>query len=97
MNTTYVTIPQDTFNRMVEQLNAITKKIDELSNPKDYYTHDEVMEFFGKSDQTIRRWRDEGTLGFSEINKNTYIYKKRDIDLLIERNYHKPFALKRAV
>ena len=95
--TTYVQVPAKVFEDLLAEVRLTRKFIEELSNPKEYYTHEEVMAFFNKSDQTIRRWRDEGTLGFSEINKNTYIYYKRDVDRLIERNYHKPFALKRAV
>lgn len=97
METTYVSVPAKVFEDLLAEVRLTRKFIEELRSPKEYYTHEEVMAFFNKSDQTIRRWRDEGILGFSEINKNTYIYYRKDVDSLIHANYHKPFSLRRAV
>ena len=96
MTTTYINVPEETFKRMEAQLETISKKIEKIEKKK-YLNHEELMAFFNLSDRTIRRWRDEGKLGYSQPSDHCYIYKVEDVEALLAATYRKPFALKRVV
>jgi len=45
---------------------------------KPFYTNQEMMDMLGVSSPTLKKWRDEGQLGFSQIGL-IYYYSKADI------------------
>jgi DNA-binding transcriptional MerR regulator len=47
------------------------------------------MEMFGVSTQTVKLWRDTGSIGYAKIGLR-YIYTREDIARFIEEFHYKP-------
>lgn len=60
---------------------------------KPVYTHNELMILFGVSARTIRRWRDAGILGYSQVG-DTYLYSKEDVEAFLLGIHHSPQMIK---
>ena len=60
---------------------------------KPVYTHNELMILFGVSARTIRRWRDAGLLGYSQVG-DTYLYSKKDVEAFLLGIHHSPQTIK---
>ena len=91
-----IVITEEQWQQLSEKLDTLKKDIEELTRPKrEYINHKELLELFNLSDMTIRRWRDEGKLGYSQPSKKCFMYKWSDIQLLIDNNYLKPFAIRK--
>ena len=56
---------------------------------KPCFTNAEVMEMFGVSTQTVKLWRDTGSIGYAKIGLR-YIYTREDIARFIEEFHYKP-------
>lgn len=52
------------------------------------YTTEEVAKMFKVSTRTIQNWRDNGQINFNQIN-SVIVYRKSDIDELLEQSYVK--------
>lgn len=97
MENPIIILTAEQWQKHIAELEEIKRYIAEtMKKPQDLYlTHEQMLEFFKISDSTARRWKDEGKLGFSQVSKKNFMYKWSDLELLIERNYKKPFALKK--
>lgn len=89
---------------MIESLREVTRKHDELNKqleiliaglkenrkiPDDpFFSNEEFMELMNISVRTSQLWRDQGMIGFSQINGKIY-FKMSDIQKLLSDNYHK--------
>lgn len=51
---------------------------------KDYLTTKEVQEMFGICKHTVMNWRNKNILPYIKINGRKFIYKKEDIEILLE-------------
>lgn len=76
---------------LVKGLTSLRKDVREirvnmLASIKPAFTNQEAMEIFGISSATLKSWRDNGILGYSQIGK-IYLYSKEDIREFLE-NYH---------
>lgn len=72
--------------------------IDELRSAKEQmvfgqkkpsYTNKELADLFGVTTKTIKKWRDEGYLGFSQIG-SVYQYSPNDIAELLKHTHFDP-------
>ena len=62
-----------------------------VSQTKPAYTNKEVMEMFGIASATLKKWRDAGLLGYSQVG-SVYLYSKDDIDKFLKSNHYDTFA-----
>lgn len=58
---------------------------------KPCYTNEEVLKLFGVTPPTLRKWRNEGLLGYTQIG-STLIYSKKDITDFMESNHYEAYA-----
>ena len=56
---------------------------------KPCYTNAEVMEMFGASIQTVKKWRDTGAIGYAKVGLR-YIYTREDIARFINESHYNP-------
>ena len=80
---------------------AIEKKLDDLllsmasKNEKPVYTNKDMMQLLGVSAKTLKRYRDDGLLGFSHPY-DKYFYSHQDLEnFLMNKNIrYEPFNTK---
>lgn len=70
---------------------AEMKRIMEERQQKSVYTSSEVESLFAVSAQTVRKWRDRGLLGFSQIG-STYLYSQEDVNAFLASNHKSAWA-----
>ena len=58
-----------------------------------YYSNKELQQFLGVEDKLVRKYRDEGLLGYTKV-KGKYLYSQKDITDFLEKNKHKSFDVK---
>lgn len=80
---------------MVKCMDCIRKEVQLIrrsmaAGVKPAYTNKEVMEMFGIASATLKKWRDTGTLGYSQKG-NIYLYSKEDIDVFLKKNHYDTF------
>lgn len=90
---------ESSFDKMTRYLKEIRQEMKELrkdisTTEKTFYTNQEAMELFGVCSPTLKKWRDSGILGFSQVD-NTYFYSQDDIKNFLESIHYKPYAVKR--
>lgn len=56
---------------------------------KPSYTNKEMIEIFGVTSTTLKKWRDEGYLGYSQIG-STYQYSPKDIAEFLKHTHNDP-------
>ena len=58
---------------------------------KPSYTNEEVLKIFGVSQPTLRKWRNEGLIGYSQIG-STLQYSPQDIADFLQSNHFEAYA-----
>jgi hypothetical protein len=81
-----------------EQYEDLTKRLDDLQkelsikqkNPKEViFDSQELMQLLHISKSTLQKYRDDGCIGFSQVN-GKFFYRQSDINDMIEKNYKPP-------
>jgi hypothetical protein len=79
----------NTLVQCVEDLKAVVKEQSTMTKPS--YTNEEVLRIFGVTNPTLRKWRNEGLLGYSQIG-STYAYSQKDIEDFLQKHHYEAFA-----
>ena len=58
---------------------------------KPCYTNEEALKIFGVSYPTLRKWRNEGLLGYSQIG-STIQYSQEDIAKFLKSHHYEAYA-----
>ena len=58
---------------------------------KPCYTNEEVLEILGVSYPTLRKWRNEGLIGYSQVG-STFHYSQQDISNFLKSNHYEAYA-----
>ena len=61
------------------------KSLPDKPNKKEIFSSRQAMEFLNVSRSTLHRWRESGLLPYRKV-ENTILYKKEDLDRLLEEN-----------
>ena len=81
-----------------EQYGDLTKRLDALQkdlsvkqkNPKEViFDSQEIMQLLHISKSTLQKLRDDGYIGFSQVN-GKFFYRQSDINTMIDKNYKPP-------
>lgn len=86
---------EEVFKEMIRQLTSLRKEVKDIRRSiaderKPCYTNQEVMELFGISTQTIKKWRDTGAIGYTQVG-GIYLYSKEDILMFLKENHFDSF------
>lgn len=67
-----------------------------LAASKPVYTNEELRTLLGVSDKTIKKWRNNGFLGYSLVG-DIYLYSKEDVERFLNDIHHSPqvFSIRR--
>ena len=86
-----------------KQIAALTNSVAELRKEvaslkslnsvvdKPCYTNREVLNLLGVSAPTLRKWRYEGRIGYSQVD-STILFSQKDIADFLQSNYFKAYA-----
>ena len=82
-------------NDIARQLERLADEVKDLkmglSAHKPVYTNAELMKLLDTSTATIKKWRDAGLLGYSQVG-DTYFYSKEDVEAFLLGIHHSATA-----
>lgn len=85
----------DFYANMLELVQGLTSEIKELKTAlalsKPVYTNAELMDLLGVSTKTVKKWRDAGLLGYSQVGE-VYLYSKADVEAFLLGIHHNAYA-----
>lgn len=92
----YELIDNETMNKLFLSIEVLNKQVKELSKKsnvaeKEIYTNSEIRELLGVQDKLIRKYRDEGKLGFHKEG-DKFWYTKKDILQFLSHNHCEAYA-----
>ena len=78
-----------------KRIDGIINRLSEADNKKVVYTNKELMQILDVDAKTLKKYRDEGLLGFSHPH-DKYFYSHRDLEnFLMNKNIrYEPFNTK---
>lgn len=84
----------DVINHIV---NSIINKINERYQPKPVYTRREVMQMLNVDSKTLKRYQDEGIIGYSQpIAGGKVFFSAKDIDEFMTNSHNEAFYYSRS-
>lgn len=82
-------------NDIARQLERLADEVKDLkmglSAHKPVYTNAELMKLLDTSTATIKKWRDAGLLGYSQVG-DSYFYSKEDVEAFLLGIHHSATA-----
>jgi ribonuclease D len=89
---TFQVISEQQYNKLLERLDVLQKELStKQKNPKEViYDSADLLKILNISKSTLQRMRDEGLIGFSQIQGKFY-YRQSDINEMLDRHYKPPF------
>ncbi|MFK1814233.1 helix-turn-helix domain-containing protein [Bacteroides fragilis] len=92
----YELIDNETMNKLFLSIEVLNKQVKELSEKSNFtekkiYTNSEIRELLGVQDKLIRKYRDEGKLGFHKEG-DKFWYTKKDILQFLSHNHCEAYA-----
>lgn len=86
-------------NEFKEEIKALRVELEKLNEglskrcvEKRIFSNADMLELLQIKTSTLRRYRDEGYLGFSKVG-DKYFYTAEDVSRFLERSHNEPFAL----
>ncbi len=85
-------IPQEQYDLLMNRIDTMHKELSlKQKSPKEViYDSQSLMEMLNISKSTLQKMRDEGYLGFSQVN-GKFFYRQSDVNDMIEKNYKPAF------
>lgn len=92
----YNLIDNETMNKLFLNIEVLSRQVKELSKKsnvveKEIYTNSEIRELLGVQDKLIRKYRDEGKLGFHKEG-DKFWYTRNDILQFLSHNHYEAYA-----
>ena len=83
----------DSLERLFDEINALRSDIQNLKvePSKPFYNNNEIKDILGIGDKLLKKYRDDGLLGFSQVN-DKYWYTKEDIVHFLASNHWDAYA-----
>ena len=74
------------------QINNLIKDIQGLrTGVKALYTNQEMLKLLDVTSATLKKWRDNGYIGYSQVG-STYYYSTKDLEEFLDRNHYDAYA-----
>jgi len=84
-------------NKLNESIELLTKEIQRLQSCingtqlQPLYTNKGILALLQINTSTLRKYRDEGLLGFTKVG-DKYYYTANDVKKFLDTNHYEPFA-----
>lgn len=82
---------------LIQCINALTLELQTLNNrvtlpeKQPLYTNKTLLDLLQINQRTLKRYRDEGYIGFSKVGDKFY-YTADDVKKFLSKNHNEPFA-----
>jgi len=74
------------------QLDKLIKEIEQMkTSKKEMYTNKEMLELLDVSSATLKKWRNYGYIGYSQVG-STYFYSAKDLEEFLKHNHSSAYA-----
>ena len=74
------------------QLDKLIKEVEGLrTSKKEMYTNKEMLELLDVSSATLKKWRNHGYIGYSQVG-STYYYSAKDLEDFLKHNHNSAYA-----
>jgi hypothetical protein len=85
-------ITKEQYEELLNRFDILQKELaKKQKNPKEViFDSYEIIKLLNISKSTLQKLRDEGYIGFSQVN-GKFFYRQSDINDMIEKNYKPPF------
>jgi len=85
-------IQQDQYDLLLSRIETMHKELSvKQKNPKEViYDSQSLMKMLNISRSTLQKMRDDGYLGFSQVN-GKFFYRQSDVNEMIDKNYKPAF------
>ena len=90
----YVLIQDELIKQLIEKVdmlyNAINIKTIQ-NNKEEWLQPEKAMRLLGLLSRTMQNLRNEGKIGFSQLSRKKILYRRADIEKMLEGKYVQPF------
>lgn len=88
-------IEEEAYKELMSQLEEIKQGLKKQDRQYDegIYDNDSLCALLKISKRTLQSWRDNGIIGFSQIN-GKILYSRKDVEELLANNYRSAFSRK---
>lgn len=77
---------------VLKMFDRILKEVEEMkSEKKEMYTNKEMLELLDVSSATLKKWRNYGYIGYSQVG-STYYYSAKDLEDFLKHNHSSAYA-----
>ena len=77
---------------ILQKLDSLSTQISKLKTPeKSMYTNKEMLEILDISSATLKKWRNYGYIGYSQVG-STYYYSAKDLEEFLKNNHSNAYA-----
>ena len=94
-NKEYLLIEKNVWESVCSRVAVLSQKMrvyEQTHQPApQYYNNKEVQQVLGVDDKLIRKYRDQGLLGYTKVG-DKYWYSQNDVAEFLNKNRHKAFA-----
>lgn len=74
------------------KLDNLIKEIEQMkTSKKEMYTNKEMLELLDVSSATLKKWRNYGYIGYSQVG-STYFYSAKDLEEFLKHNHSSAYA-----
>lgn len=81
---------EETVKNIVENITA--NIINAMNLNKPVYTRNETLQLLGLDSKTLKRYQDDGLIGYSQpIDGGKVFFSRQDIDEFLNRTHHEAF------
>ena len=90
----YELIDTELISKLINRFDTLQNQISQMSanqSQKTIYTNKEIMALLGIKDKTLKRYRDDGKLGYHKEG-DKFWYTQADIDLFLANNHEEAYA-----
>lgn len=92
--TQFAIIDTTTLANLIGKIEELKEQVKNIHTPFSVklYTNSQLKELLGVGDKLIKKYRDDGLLGYTQIG-DKYWYSDTDIQQFLQSNYYTPFAI----
>lgn len=77
---------------IMAHLDDLIKKVSSLKQgKKEVYTNGEMLKLLDVSSATLKKWRNNGYIGYSQVG-STYYYSAKDLEEFLNHNHYEAYA-----
>jgi MerR family transcriptional regulator, repressor of the yfmOP operon len=97
MNEKIMILEEQELNKLITKVDKIYEFFLQLESNQnnEWIQPQDALNLLGVSSRTLQKYRDTGAVGFSQVSRKKILYRKSDIDKMLEGKYVPSFKTKK--